>query len=163
MIKSQQSPKNATYMTGIIQKLKSNSLLYSFPMMTFVLAALLHVAFTGFSSYYKSLLSWFDAFALAVLVVVNRYVWPKFENWSVLISYVLPSAPLFVVILPMISMVIELDRQEPSGTHDSYESLYALLRFPQYWALGVVQYAIWIAATIANSRKSKAQQPQIPA
>ena len=50
---------------------------------------------------------------------------------------------LFGLVLPLISIIIEVYRVKTTiGIMDNLEVLYTYLRFPMYWAIGVVQVVI---------------------
>ena len=84
---------------------------------------------------------YFDYAVIALLVAANvwcarRGVSGSFGCWSTLAA-----AFVFCLLLPMLSIWVELNRirRPPGMPVDGYEMLYVYLRFPMYWALFVLQ------------------------
>jgi len=120
-----------------------------------VVVGVLYLVFSKYCDRYAHFFSWFDALAVVCLVVANKMIFRALNANRALVFCIIVSLPLFAIILPLVSMVVELDRSRPIGLHDSYEFLYVYLRFPQYWVLGAVQFVIWVAVAIRRSLKAK--------
>lgn len=87
------------------------------------------------------LLGYFDYIFFAVLIFLNIRYWNRNINWKIGCSIIAVS---FGIVLPIISIVIELNRVEnTSGPWvDSFEVVYTYLRFPTYWIVGIIQTII---------------------
>lgn len=120
-----------------------------------VVVGVLYLLFSKCCDRYAPFFSWFDALVVVCLVVANKMIFRALNTTRALVFYVVVSFPVFAIILPLVSMVVELGRSRPTGLHDSYEFLYVYLRFPQYWVLGAVQFAIWVTVAIRCSLKAK--------
>ena len=85
------------------------------------------------------LFGYFDIFILVILIFSNI----KFYGKINVKSGCGLSALIFGFLLPLISMLIELEIVKANGGWmDSFEVLYVYLRFPTYWVIGIIQVVI---------------------
>lgn len=83
---------------------------------------------------------YFDYLVLAILIFLNIKFWRnKFE---IGIGCILGGL-VFGMVLPIISVVIELAIVESSGGWmDSFEVAYVYFKFPIYWTIGLAQVIV---------------------
>ncbi len=85
-------------------------------------------------------IGYFDYGVLFLLVIANIYLWKKKLKGKI---GCLISGLLFGIILPIISMKIEIVRiSKEYEIIDSFNLLYTYFRFPIYWIIGVFQTII---------------------
>jgi hypothetical protein len=96
------------------------------------------------------LVGYFDYFICVILITLNVLLWKK--RFSVLMGWLIGFL-LFGFVLPFVSMLIEI--QLYSADHkctDAFEYLYTYLKFPLYWAVGIVQGIIFGVRNLITSR-----------
>lgn len=100
---------------------------------------------------------YFDYLILAILIFLNIKFWrSKFE---IGIGCILGGL-IFGMVLPIISIIIELAIVESSGGWmDSFEVAYVYIKFPIYWTIGLTQ-AILTGIKL-NCLKTQSKQNQI--
>ncbi|MFW5700981.1 MAG: hypothetical protein ACOCWM_04765 [Cyclobacteriaceae bacterium] len=82
-------------------------------------------------------IGYFDYGVLFLLVIANIYFWKK--NLKGKIGCLI-SGLLFGIVLPIISMKIEITRiSKEYEIIDSFNLLYTYFRFPMYWIIGIFQ------------------------
>ena len=89
------------------------------------------------------LFGWFDL--ITYLTIISIFL--GFKNIRFMISFgVLMYVVLFVIILPAISVSIELHRIEVTygPWYESLEVMYTLFRFPMYWITGLFILGLYI-------------------
>jgi len=91
------------------------------------------------------LLGWPDLVVLVVLIALDAWIVARRIRLPSFAAVV--GVPLFLVVLPLGSMMIEIDRF--SADHrgmltDGFELLYTWLRFPEYWVLGLGQLGLFL-------------------
>jgi len=86
------------------------------------------------------LIGYFDYLIIGILIFLNIKFWEKNFNFK---EGCLISIGLFGFILPIISIIIELQRVKLNGGWmDGFEVIYTFLRFPTYWIIGFLQLII---------------------
>jgi hypothetical protein len=113
----------------------------------------------------RTFFGFFDIAVLVVLLLLNRWAWPwrvRARRWLFLVL----ALPLFGLVLPILSMAIESHRymQEDAGVVvDAFETAYTLFRFPEYWALGIIQLLVvflpWHRKAKADEAKALSTSP----
>ncbi len=93
------------------------------------------------------LLNIFDFLIISILIYWNI---KHCETKQVKVSGCLLNVLLYGIVLPIISMLIELQRL--GKFEDSFTAAYVFLRFPTYWGIGFV---IGLIADIACEAKDK--------
>lgn len=94
-------------------------------------------------------IGYFDYGVLFLLVIANVYFWKK--NLKGKIGCLI-SGFLFGIVLPIISMKIEMSRiSKEYEIIDGFNLLYTYFRFPMYWIIGIFQ-------TIVMNVNNKSQQ-----
>ena len=83
------------------------------------------------------LIGYFDYLIIAILIFLNIKYWKS--NFEKRVGCLL-AALIFGLVLPFISMIIEL--QIVGEWMDSFEVVYTFLRFPTYWIIGIIQMVI---------------------
>ena len=83
------------------------------------------------------IIGYFDYIVIGVLIFLNIKFWKKETNRK---TGCIAGGLLFTFILPLISLIVEVQRVKMTiGIIDSFEVLYTYLRFPTYWAIGLIQ------------------------
>lgn len=103
------------------------------------------------------IIGYFDYIIIGILIFLN------IKFWKIQIDVkigCLVGGISFGLILPFISMIIEIQRVNITiGIIDNFEILYTFLRFPTYWIIGIVQA---IVTAIKLSLRKLNQQYNIP-
>lgn len=101
------------------------------------------------------ILGYFDFLILAILFYLNIRFWKKQMEF---LPGCLGGGLLFGLVLPIISMMVELQRVKMTiGIIDNFEVLYTYLRFPTYWIIGIIQAIVTlIKINILERKKRKA-------
>ena len=96
------------------------------------------------------IIGYFDYLILAILIIFNVKFWTlEIKGYGCAIGLV-----LFGIILPIISMMIEITRvQNSTGIMDNFEVLYTYLKFPIYWILGVIQFILFAVRMSYQNKK----------
>lgn len=99
---------------------------------------------------FLKLFGYFDLVTLGLLIFFNSKNYGKVNlNLGCWIGVI-----LFGLVLPFISMMIELQLvQSNGGWIDSFEVAYVFLRFPTYWIIGIVQ-SVFFALTTNKKNES---------
>ncbi len=101
------------------------------------------------------LIGYFDFFILAVLVFLNIKFWKrgiKLKGRFIL------GFLLFGFILPVISMIVEVQRVDRTiGIIDNFEVFYTYLRFPTYWVFGMAQIFLIIMKNLSKIKTNSKQ------
>ncbi len=80
---------------------------------------------------------YFDYLTLVILIFLNIKFWKEKADYKM---GCFVGGLLFGFILPLISMLIELEIVKSNGGWlDSFEVSYTLLKFPTYWIIGILQ------------------------
>ncbi|CAN5479441.1 hypothetical protein BH23BAC3_BH23BAC3_23970 [soil metagenome] len=84
---------------------------------------------------------YFDYLIIALLVFLNIKFWKTKIKW---LRFIFFGGLLFGLLLPVISMAIELEMVESTkgGWIDSFEVWYTFMRFPTYWIIGFLQFVL---------------------
>jgi len=83
------------------------------------------------------IIGYFDYGVLVLLVIANIYFWRK--NLNRKIGYLIIGL-LFGIVLPIISMIIEITRiSREYEIIEGFNLVYAIFRFPMYWIIGIFQ------------------------
>ncbi|WP_248724913.1 hypothetical protein [Seonamhaeicola sp. ML3] len=83
------------------------------------------------------IIGYFDYIVIGFLIFLNIRFWKKKTEMK---TGCILGGVFFGFILPLISMIIELQRVKMTiGIIDNFEVLYTYLRFPSYWGIGIIQ------------------------
>ena len=88
----------------------------------------------------------FDIAAVAALLAINVWCFRRRVRLRPLLFFLI-ALPLFGFVLPIVSMSVETARymnEEASSIVDAFETAYTLLRFPEYWAAGLLQALVFV-------------------
>lgn len=86
------------------------------------------------------LIGYFDYAIITILIFLNIKFWKRDVVGCLAI---LAGTFLFGLVLPIVSMLVEINRVERTiGIIDSFEVLYTYLRFPTYWIIGTIQAVV---------------------
>lgn len=86
------------------------------------------------------LIGYFDYAIIIILIFLNIKFWKRDVVGCLAI---LAGIFLFGLVLPIVSMLVEINRVERTiGIIDSFEVLYTYLRFPTYWIIGTIQAVV---------------------
>lgn len=82
---------------------------------------------------------YFDWLVIIILIFLNIKFWNSDKYISSCWIF-----PVFILILPIISIIIEFEINGPDEgeTFDSFNMLYVYFKFPLYWALFFIQCII---------------------
>ena len=83
------------------------------------------------------IIGYFDYIVIGILLFLNIKFWKKEIDRK---TGCIVSGLLFGFLLPLISMIIEVQRVKMTiGIIDNFEVFYTYLRFPTYWIIGIIQ------------------------
>ncbi|MFO8147437.1 MAG: hypothetical protein R6U03_08620, partial [Gillisia sp.] len=83
---------------------------------------------------------YFDYLIIALLIFLNIKYWRTKIKW---LRFIFLGGLLFGLLLPAISMIIELEIVESQGGWiDNFEIWYTFMRFPTYWIIGFFQFVL---------------------
>jgi hypothetical protein len=102
---------------------------------------------------------YFDYAVLALVIGINAKYSKRYGSGSLGCWSLLAMGLLYCLVLPVLSMGIELERarRPPGVSVDGFEFLYTWLRFPMYWVLFVLQVSF---LAIYSSRQKRAAQSE---
>jgi len=103
------------------------------------------------------IIGYFDYAVLVLVVGANAAYIKRYGSSSLGCWLLLALGILFCLVLPILSMRVELERtRRPAGVMvDGFELLYIWLRFPMYWILFVLQVSF--LAIYSSIQKQAAQ------
>ena len=86
------------------------------------------------------LVGYFDWFVIFVLIFLNVKFWNSDKYISSFWAFLL--FPIFFFVLPIFSIIIEFELQNPPENEDGFTMVLLFFRFPLYWILLLSQYII---------------------
>lgn len=84
-----------------------------------------------------------DFVIIGIVLIINLIIYRKKLKWHIGCVLTLLIGLLFGLILPIISQVVEIGKiMDEREVMDNFTLLYTYSRYPLYWLMGTIQFAI---------------------